>query len=269
MPSKHITDLPQIITDRIYSLLTPTSRGAFSRAFTELGQHASFKKSDMQSARPWDLIFKDETWLQKVVDMYNEYPTTKSPVPTLLGSDLLKLYYNGSSRCTVYLALLVSDGPGDVRYVREALFSSFRDQNYEFNEKTDEIWFKELNIILHIGDAIRSSEWISMSDPSRLFQRHKRAPRTAALYPGDDHLYQMGREGIGGIVNFSMRKKKHVRYMCSVRLRFGSGEPVYRVFQAVEKPFKLVHNTFAGTSRDPPQIKDWRLARHNEMEWWP
>ena len=221
MSKRNITNLPHIAGDEITRLLSPLSRANLGRALASAGLWFNFRKDYKQPAKIWDMIFKDEIWLQAVSSLYSEYEYAPPPIPGLVGSDLVKQYY-GASQSSIYLALVISDFGGDARYEKEKLFASFREQDYDFYEDLSEVWFKKSGIRLHIGDAIKSEEWINMRDPSKLFQRYKKELWTAALYYHDDHLCQIGPDQIGGIEDFSTKKKKRVKYICSVRLRFGN-----------------------------------------------
>jgi hypothetical protein len=263
MSKKNITSLPHIAGDEITRLLSPLSRANLGRALASAGVWFNFRKDYKQPAKFWDIIFKDEIWLQTVSGLYYEY--TSPPNPVMVGSDLVKPYY-GASRSPVYLALVISDWGGDARYEKEKLFASFREQDYDFYKDLSEVRFKKSGIILHIGDAIKSEEWIKMKDPSRLFRRYKKELWTAALYYHDDHLCQIGPDQIGGIEDFSTKKKKRVKYICSVRLRFGNGDPVYRVMKGYNLPIKLVGKQTEDENKRK-WVASWRLARAGEREW--
>lgn len=214
-----------------------------------------------QSKVIFDKIFKDNQWIQEVISLDDSY--NPSPVVALVGCDLPKLYHGASS--PVYLALVISDWDGDARYHRQQLFESFKDQNYVFDEKAMEVQFSDSKITLHIGDAVQSPEWIHMRDPGRLFRLHNKGLQTAALYFGDDTLYHIGPDHIGGIDDFSAKKKKRVQYICSIRMMWGDGSYIYRVMRVDEIPFRLVSKRICVGERR--WIHSWRLAGADENSW--
>src|SRR5436309_2640932 len=105
-----------------------------------------------------------------------------------------------------------------------------------------------------------------MKDPSRLFRRYKKELWTTALYYHDDHPCQIGLDQIGGIEDLSTKGKKRVKYICSVRLRFGNGDPVYRVMKGYSLPLKLVGKQTEDENKRK-WVASWRLARAGEREW--
>lgn len=264
MSKSNINSLPHTAVDEITRLLSPLSRANLGRALASAGLLFNFRKDYKQPAKIWDMIFKDEIWFQTVWGLHY---TEHAPPPNLIlvGSDLVKLYYS-TSRSPVYLALIICDRSGDARYEKEKLFASFREQDYDFYKDLSEVRFKKSGIILHIGDAIKGEEWIKMKDPSRLFRYYKKELWTTALYYHDDHLCQIGPDQIGGIEDFSTKKKKHVKYICSVRQRFGNGDPVYQVIRKYNIPIKLVGKLTEDENKQK-WVASWRLARAGEQEW--
>lgn len=218
------------------------------------GQLDRTKPTD-QHANIWGFLFKDCSWLHAVASLKYNYGSLSPPLPTVLGYDL-GLYYS-SLQPPSCLALLISDWGGDARYERETLFASFRDQDYYFDKESSEVRFNKSGMILHVGEPLEGDEWIRMKDPSRLFQHHQGELQTAAVYYNDDSLHTLGPDQIGGIEDFT--GKEHVRYICSIQLKFGDGRPVNRVIVEYNIPFKLVNEQAQGKAR--AGIVGWRLAR--------
>ena len=107
-----------------------------------------------------------------------------------------------------------------------------------------------------------------MKDPGRLFRCYKENLQTAALYFNEANLVKIGPDKIGRLNNMSTKKKRCIKYICSLQLKFGNGLPVYRVLRRDNIPFKLVNiQTTDGTGRK--WVTSWRLAGKYEMEWWP
>ncbi|KAK2059291.1 hypothetical protein LY76DRAFT_465715, partial [Colletotrichum caudatum] len=147
-----------------------------------------------------------------------------SPVPCLVGGGLKTLYHGKSTKA--YLGLFVNDWGGDSRYIREKLFLSLQD--HEYDAEKHEIRFRNSNLVLHIADAIAVTDenTVTMADPRKLFHGRRRNPHTYALYFGDDNLISISSDAVGGIEAGS---KKNISQLCSIRLKFREGNPVYRV----------------------------------------
>ncbi|KAK3901970.1 hypothetical protein C8A05DRAFT_15921 [Staphylotrichum tortipilum] len=246
--------------DKIADHLPALSRASLLRALTWRTSLSSRKENH---ARIWDHIFKNDKWIVKVLQIKNG--DNGAPVPCLVGSQLQKFYYGSPQR--VFLALLVNDWTGDVNCLRKTFFDSLRD--YEVVEKDSIIRLKGSGILLHIADAIgRNDEgWISMEDPSQLFRRRGSRLSTQAIYYNEEVLHEIGQTDIGGIDGRSMKKKKAVRDICSIKLKFREGLPVYRVFISPRKKVKVVNlQSLDENGRD--WVTHWRIARRHEREWW-
>ena len=239
-------------------LLTPLSRKNFSTAFTDVKPQA-FTNVQLECPLPADderhteiysTIFKNEKWLDMVSKIRSQ--DVSPPNPGLLGMDLLREKLDGA-----YLALVVSDWTGDARYETEKLFASFREQDYEYDAERSEVRFKKSRITLHIGDAIKSEECLLMANPRKLFRLSNRELQTVVFYYKDTRLYQIGPDKIGGIENHTTRRKKRVKYVCSIELLFGDGRPVYLVIQRPHMNTEL-EATIEGRKRT------WRLTRRGE-----
>jgi hypothetical protein len=245
MPKTKFLTLPIDIAHEISERLSPLSRANLNRAFS-----FKFTQTQKRSARVWDMIFKDESWIQAVENI--KYDFAHPPQLTLVGYDLIKLFDDSSS--SAYIALLVSDWHGETLDFKEKLFASLRE--YNFDQQKSEITFKNSNITLNINDVINTSDWILMKDPRKLFYYQKKKLQSAALYYRDDHLYQIGPEQIGGVEGISSRKKKCVKNICSLKLKFGDGAPLYHVFTTHDPPIGLSNNFMDGTKWITSWTKD-------------
>ena len=205
----------------------------------------------------WDTIFKDTSWLDAVSNM-SYIHGSPPPLPALVGCDL------ESSQPPSYLALLVSDWGGDVVFQKEKLFASFREPDYHYNEELSEVKFPRSSLTLHVGDAVQSDEWIQFRDPSRLFRQYGGSLETCVAYYAEDCIRKIGPSEIGGIEDFS--GLEHIRYMCSLRLKFGNGKTVYRVLQASTIPQKLVSKRTKNEDGEL-RITSWRAAIAGERAW--
>lgn len=96
--------------------------------------------------RVWNMIFKDQTWLTKVI---NEYKLN----PILIGPDLIRCYNNNPlpsdlslysnqrkqyGHSMTYLVLVIEDTLGKLQSTIPMFLSCLRE--YRFEKYTDEIW---------------------------------------------------------------------------------------------------------------------------------
>jgi hypothetical protein len=160
----------------------------------------------------------------------------------------------------------VNDWTGDVRYAKDLFFESLRD--YEYDKESSVVRLKRSGIVLHIGDAIGSLEWIPMVDPSKLFCHRGGKISTYAIYYTENILYNIGPSQIGGVEGLSIKKQKAVRDICSIKLKFGDDSPAYRVFLNPAKALKVV-NIQVKDENGRDWVACWRVARPFEREWWP
>ena len=209
----------------------------------------------------WNLIFKDDRWIRRVLQC--QKTQENGPVLCLLGSDLKKLYHYGKSK-GINLSLLVNDWTGDVRYYKDLFFESLRD--YEYDKENSVVRLKDSGIFLHIGDAIGSLDWIPTVDLGKLFHRRGHELSTNAIYYTEDVLHEIGHSYIGGIEGFPVKKKRAVRDICSIRLKFSDGSPVYRVLINPSKTVRVV-NIRVREENGTDWVARWRVAGPHEREW--
>jgi hypothetical protein len=248
--------------DKIADHLLPLSHASLLRALT---WRTSVSSRNKNHARIWDYIFKNDKWILEVLQIKDE--NDREPVPCLIGSQLQKIYYGNPKGA--FVALLVNDWTGDVNYLREKFFDSLRD--YEVVEKDSIVRLKGSGILLHIADAIgRHNEegWISIEDPSQLFRRKGSRLSTQAIYYNETVLHEIDQTKIGGIEGRSMKKKKAVRDICSIKLKFREGLPVYRVFISPHKMVRVV-NIQSRDENGRYWVTHWRIIAQHEPEWWP
>jgi len=94
------------LRDKIVDYLTPLSIVPWLTATN----WASLSTTHKNVGRLWDYIFKDETWIKKVLEVNNDFGG--SPVPTLVSCNLKKIFWGKPKG--VHVALLVNDWTGDV-----------------------------------------------------------------------------------------------------------------------------------------------------------
>ena len=105
-----------------------------------------------------------------------------------------------------------------------------------------------------------------MKDPQKLFHRYKRDIETFVLYYGDDYLYRIGPDMIGGIENHAATRKKRVKYICSIPLKWGNGKPVFRVIQGFKSAAPLVSKRTTDV-HGHRWVTRWRLATSEDRPW--
>ena len=138
-------------------------------------------------------------------------------------------------------------------------------------EKNSIIQLKESGIVLHIADAIghhyKEDSWIAMKDPSQLFHGKGFKFSTQAIYYTENILHEIDQHEIGGIEGRPIRKKKAVRDICSIKLKFRNDSPVYRVFINPQKTVRLA-NIVIQDENKRNWVARWRIAGKHEPEWW-
>lgn len=237
----------------IAALLSPLTRLNLKRAFTGRNKKFNFTSTQESSQKVWSMLFKDDSWFQAIDQVQH---TSNPPNPTLVGTDVAKLY-SGSST-SVYAVLMLSDWGGDCRYLKDVFFASLQDHNY--NKVSHEVHFRNSNIILNVQDVVAPDIDIAIKDPRRLFSCSNRKFETTALYYMDDRLIKIGHDQIGSVVDLPTKKMKSIRYMCCLPLHFGDGTPIYQIIEKKGPiPFKLrVNETKVENGRS--WIMSWRLG---------
>ena len=64
-----------------------------------------------------------------------------------------------------------------------------------------------------------------------------------------------------------MRTKRAVRDICSIKLKFRDGSPIYRNFMNPQKTVRVV-NIPIQDENGKKWAAQWRVARNYEPEWW-
>lgn len=250
-----LSSLPVELTAAVAEHLQPLPRASFFKAL----RSRWFPKPLVSATKIWDLVFKNDEWVNRVLQIKGA--CNRDPTVSLIGKDLEKLYHGRSTKDT-YLVLAIHDWTGDTVYFQDEFFKSLHEHRY--NKERSEIKLTNSGITLHIGDAVKSDEWVDMSDPSRMFRLTKGKLSTKAIYYTDNVLYDIGPELIGGIREISA--KNAVRHICAIKLKFRDGTPLYRVFINYSKSVRVVH-IWGTDERGSEWITQWRLAQPNEREW--
>ena len=253
-----VPSLPPELHGNIATHLDPIPRASFFRALKGLVQ---FPRPATSTANIWDLIFKDDKWVNKVLRTQNA--PHRNPTVSLIGKDLEKLYYRGRNKPS-YLVLAIHDWTGDVQCFQDMFFKSLQEHHY--NKARSEIYLSKPRITLHMRDAVISDEWVYMPDPTRMFRLRRGKLSTNAIYYTDDALQNIGPELIGGIRDWSVKKKRAVSEICSIKAKFRDGTPVYRVFVSASKKARVVHIK-STDEMGVEWITQWRLAQPHEREW--
>jgi hypothetical protein len=193
-----LPNLAQELKQMIFGHLNPYPHYArkLSRAL-----HTKFTDEQMYKS-VWDLIFEDYSWIRSAKKM--------GLLPMLVGHDLYSVWY-GPAKRSCYLVLVHGDMSDVLRYERPKILDCLKP--HHFNKETNEVTFKDSNIVLNIDGQIRCDESI-IAPPTRIFS--KRAVSSAALVWGETSLRKIPRRHVGGVrpkVNLSS-----VSALCYVEL---------------------------------------------------
>lgn len=178
----------------------------------------------------WSAILKTENW--------TSLATIMGLNPALVGQNLHNLYDCEDTRNgqPAYIVLVTGDSSGDIRFYKQILLDSLRP--HTFNNETNEVAFKNLNITLNIDDAISCSELISLQ-PKKLFSYQYKRLRSACLYWQDDRyaLYDIGADDIIGIGR-KVHTLKSVSLVCGLTLPYSENSliPHLQCFRDPECP---------------------------------
>lgn len=176
----------------VVEYLPPYSAISFSRIF----------RFELSREPIWSEIFKDYTWLKnaKEVDLG----------VLLLGYDLIVAFY-GRPRKPTYLVLILPDWEGDFMRRTPKLLDCL--QPHVFDENTNEVTFKNSDIILNIDNCISGADTIKVN-PKKIFSQ--KSISSAFLVWGDLTLHKIPRKDV--IVVKRKDNKKSVEFLCAVVL---------------------------------------------------
>lgn len=159
-----------------------TQHPHYARKFSRI-LHTKFTDEQMYKS-VWDLIIEDYGWIRSAEKI--------GLLPMLVGHDLYSVWY-GPPKKTYYFVLVDGDWSGDLEYERPKILDCLKP--HHFNKETNEVNFKDSNIVLNIDGQIRRGESI-MAPPTRIFS--KRAVSSAALVWGETTLRKISRRQVGG-----------------------------------------------------------------------
>jgi hypothetical protein len=112
--------------------------------------------------------------------------------PILVGHDLYNLCYGPQKPC--YVVLVDGDQTGAMRREGPSILDCLNP--HHFNQDTNEVIFKDSNIILNIDGQIRCRDHITLA-LTRIFSR--RAVSSAALVWGEIALRKISRADVTGV----------------------------------------------------------------------
>jgi hypothetical protein len=228
---------PVEVLFKIMKLLSHIERYAFIQHLRDDADEILLRNPLHSSCQVWGLIFKDDSWINKVLKLSN--PDHGSPIPCLIGRDLEGLY-SGKPAKEAYVSLLIHDWTGESVYLKNLFFDSLNDHVY--NAPLGEITLKQSGLTVHVRDAfyMNETETIYLQDISKLFRESRYGPCTSALYYNNDSLINVGPSCIGGVSKYDVRSKLYIYDFCSVRLRFRNNELVYRYFARIGSKVRAV-----------------------------
>jgi hypothetical protein len=134
----------------------------------------------------WEEIFQDRRWINSAREM--------GLTPILVGHDLYNLCYRYKG--PYYLVLIDGDWSGDLRDKKPNILDCLNP--HSFNKKTNEVTFKNTNIILNIDGQIRAFEEIAVA-PTKIFSR--KSVSSAVLVWGETALRKISRKDVTGTKN--------------------------------------------------------------------
>ncbi|KAK8038364.1 hypothetical protein PG994_015131 [Apiospora phragmitis] len=166
----------------------------------------------------WGKLFKDESWIQSVMDMtYTDGPF--QPIPILVGANLDKVLFG--TEADHELHLIINDWGGDVRYSKGSFFKCLQDHDYDPEKQV--VYFKESGLRLHVVDVVQPDEMIRTAKPAKLFRNHDGVQATYALYYGEEHPVLIACGG-GCIGKQGMLKIKDV---CTIVMKDRNGKKMH------------------------------------------
>ena len=139
--------------------------------------------SEMRIKKIWGAIFADHRWIRNTEKM--------GLTPILVGHDLYSLC--GESQKPCYLVLVDGDWSGNLRCETPNILDCLNP--HHFNKETNEVTFKNSNIILNIDGQIRRREFIAVA-PTKIFST--RAVSSAALVWGENTLRKISHKDVTG-----------------------------------------------------------------------
>ncbi|KAH7112224.1 hypothetical protein B0J13DRAFT_575968 [Dactylonectria estremocensis] len=243
--------LPGELLMQVENHLPPPFIFSFVQSITKKSDFFSFSPRN-NAAAIWGLIVKDESWTQEVVNM--DRSTPGAPVPCLVGQDLVRVS-RGRPR-GAHLVLLIQDWAGDSQFITDKFFKSLRPHLY--NKEKSEIFLTESGLTVNILDALGCSEEIQMTDPRKLFGCRRGKLSTQVLYYTGNVLEEIQGQSIASVDGVSMKRKKAVSQVCSIKLKFRGGETAWRVFSSASQPIRAV------PKRDGQWITGWRVTEPGE-----
>ncbi|KAH0419709.1 hypothetical protein CcaCcLH18_14318 [Colletotrichum camelliae] len=209
----------------------------------------------------WNLIFKDMSWVEEILNMTG-YEDTGSPLPCLVGGDLERFCLRKCDHA--YLVLLINDWSGDSAYLKERFFSSLR--NHTYDTVKQEVTFEHSSLTVHIRDAICATNeaLIPFARFDKLFCAGSADASTLVLYYQKDAIQKIPPEFIGGVQSGC---GKDTSRACSLRLKFREGNPAYRVLYRPTMMKGLINiERIDQTGRK--WVVAWRAAEGKEKSYW-
>ncbi|TLD03336.1 uncharacterized protein PgNI_12354 [Pyricularia grisea] len=165
--------------------------GAFRQLMQAFNESVDVKFEDTQqkAAKVWGAIFKDENWLEAVM---NSKSRGHFCHPALIGYNVMKLYNAYQGR--VFLVLAIRDDAGEHTEISELLRSL---KPHEYNERTGEVHINGTNITIGLEN---NSDIIRINRPQMLFNTRYSQLETAALYYSKNTPTKINDDSIGGIL---------------------------------------------------------------------
>ncbi|KAJ9634202.1 hypothetical protein H2201_009029 [Coniosporium apollinis] len=221
--------MAQELWDLITEQLSSFSAENASQAF-QIG----LRENQIEHARLWRAIFRDDRWLDKAT---NEHKVE----PVIISRNLHDYYSSLRSKTQkakrFYMFLGARDMHGDLRFERELFFECLQPGSY--NKATKEFEF-ESGIILNVEDVIWSPETYSIDPKKLVTYRKKQLESTYSFWRDSRFKFRTLRYpdiiGMGG----PARKLKHVSPICGFNFTLPTGTEMQYIFSTPGRTEDLV-----------------------------
>lgn len=168
------------------------------------------------------LIFKSNKWVDEL--------NNKGLLAWLVGADLTKFRSSHDrflSDCSGWknVVLLVPEEDDIVRHTRELFFECL--QSYEYIPQHDIVQLRDHKISIHIS-ALRGDEQTYVPDPECFFRYDQSQLSTCVLACSKGQTtVNIGPERIGGLCEGCPTRMEQVKQVCSFRLHYRNGSPIW------------------------------------------
>ncbi|KAK8121456.1 hypothetical protein PG999_005576 [Apiospora kogelbergensis] len=160
-------NIPQDRHGPITDHLSPLSQASLREVFRAKKREISVTSTRKAYTALWEGIFKDESWVQGVMNKtYEDCPF--QPIPTVVGPNLDKVLFGKATGHELHL--IANDWGGDIQFNKDLFFKCLQDHDYDAEKQL--IRFKKSGLRLQVMDILRPDEMIQTAKPAELFRDH-------------------------------------------------------------------------------------------------